>query len=61
MTVEEYERTDEEEEDLGLKDMKVEGYGEGEGEEGEEAKKEGTTGAAPGDRSMMEIVVCCVD
>lgn len=36
MTVEEYERTDEEEEDLGLKDMKTEGYE----EDAEQEKKE---------------------
>ncbi|KAJ9165011.1 Zf-ZPR1-domain-containing protein [Coniochaeta hoffmannii] len=42
MTVEEYERTEEEEEDLGLKDMKTENYGEkAEGEKAEGEKAEG--------------------
>jgi zinc finger protein len=41
---EEYDRTDEEEEDLGLKDMKTEGYGEnGEGEGFVEKKSDETT------------------
>lgn len=41
MTVEEYERTEEEEEDLGLKDMKTENYGEdGKATEGEKAGAE---------------------
>ncbi|KAL2260770.1 hypothetical protein VTK26DRAFT_5124 [Humicola hyalothermophila] len=45
MTVEEYERTDEEEEELGLKDMKTDGYEEDaakEKEEQEKAKEEST-------------------
>ena len=48
MTVEWYERTDEEEEDLGLKDMKVEGYEEEYAKEKEEeaAKKQAEEAAA---------------
>ena len=38
ITIEEYERTDEEEEELGLKDMKTEGYEEDAQEEKEEQK-----------------------
>ncbi|KXX82774.1 Zinc finger protein ZPR1 [Madurella mycetomatis] len=42
MTVEEYERTDEEEEELGLKDMKVEGYEEDAEQNGTTAEEKGT-------------------
>ncbi|KAI9667547.1 MAG: nucleolar zinc-finger protein [Bathelium mastoideum] len=44
MTVEDYERTDEEEEHLGLKDIQTEDYGEGEGSGEGEDKPEGSNG-----------------
>ncbi|KLU81628.1 zinc finger protein ZPR1 [Magnaporthiopsis poae ATCC 64411] len=49
MTVEDYDRTDEEEEELGLRDMKTEGYEEDAAREEAERKKKGVAAEAGGD------------